>query len=200
MSSQLDTKYHILMQKEQKFSKSVAFESIDKPRASAWMIIAPLYLIYWMYRAKKYRHSVDAFAQNFLISKKWALEGAYEMAANNISKKEMMRRFREQASQFGETEELQEYQALEMDILLDHFYKLLTAKGETFAELLRSAYGSRKQFERFVEKLQDAERKIAQAALKNLDELDMESAQEVASNMEEATAKLRKKDAQEIFG
>ncbi len=199
MKDDLDRKYKIILEKEEKLSKSVAFESIERPEVSAWMIIAPLYMIYWMHRMQKFKRSVQAFSQNFLMTKKWALEGAYEMIQKGISRQEMLERFEQQSSDFANTEELRQHLLLEIDLLLEHYGKLLRAQGGSYPQLLSHAYGTRKKYEDFVDRLQEAERRVSRTAIRELQEVEVDSAAEIASNMEEATERLRKKDAAEIF-
>ena len=200
MKEQLNHNYNLILQKEQKFSKSVAFESLEKPQITVWMIIAPLYLIYWMHRARKYKQGIEAFSENFLLSKKWALEGAYEMADMGVSRQVMMKRYEEQADRFGNTEELRRLQAREIQLLLKHYHRMLTAPGKTYAELLRNAYGTRQKYEDFIKELQEAEKAISQKAINSMEDIDTESAFIVASAMHEATHRLRFQEAGEILG
>ena len=200
MKEQLNNNYNLILQKEQKFSKSVAFESLEKPQITVWIIIAPLYLIYYMHRARKYKQGIETFAENFLMSKKWALEGAYEMVDMGVSLQAMMKKYEEQAHRFGNTEELCRLQAREINLLLKHYHGMLNAQGETYADLLRNAYGTRQRYEDFIKELQEAEKAISQTAINSMEDIDTESAFNIASAMHEATHRLRFKEAGEIFG
>ncbi|MFO8033014.1 MAG: NF038143 family protein [Desulfohalobiaceae bacterium] len=199
MNSRLDRNYRVILDREQRFAKSVAFESVDRPELTAWLIIAPLYIIYWLYQARKYKRSIEDFHRNFLVHKKWALEGAYEMADQDTSAQELLQRFQSQAEHLANNPGLQQSVQKEIATLLQHYYRLLTATGNDYAELVRSAYPTQAEFQEFVDSILQAEKEESQAALEGMQGVDQESAAEVGNKMEAALSKLRNNEVQRIF-
>ncbi len=200
MHSRLDRNFRVILDREQRFAKSVAFESIDRPELTAWLIIAPLYIIYWLYRARKYKRSIESFHKSFLVHKKWALERAYEMAEQGTSAKELLQRFLEQAGHLADNPKLQQSVQQELATLLQHYYRLLNATGNDYAQLVRSAYPTQEEFQEVVDSLLQTEKNESQAALEGMQDVDLESASEVSSKMLEASSRLRNRDVQNIFG
>jgi hypothetical protein len=199
LNSKLDRNYRVILDREQRFAKSVAFESIDRPELTAWLIIAPLYIIYWLYRARKYKVSIESFQQHFLVNKKWALEAAYEMADQGTPARELLQRFQSQAGHLADNLELQQSVQRELSTLLQHYYRLLKATGNDYAQLIRNAYPCQADFQEFVDRLLQAEQEESQAALEGMQGVDQESAAEVSSRMEAALCRLRNNEVQRIF-
>ncbi|MBC8247469.1 MAG: hypothetical protein H8E81_07780, partial [Deltaproteobacteria bacterium] len=69
-------KKELILNYEQKFANSVAVAVIEKPQLNLWMILIPIIFLHFFYRLKKFADGQKAFAGNFILTRKRALEAA----------------------------------------------------------------------------------------------------------------------------
>jgi len=132
-----------------------------------------------------------------------ALEAALDMIKNGQSKEEVMSRIEDKTSgilasdnQGIYSEEIRQRQMKEIDLLVDHYYKLFEAEGKDYTSLVINAYQSHKDYTNFLGQLKGAEKAVSLAAERTL---ETKTSAEIVSKMEEATERVRRAQAEKIF-
>jgi len=190
-------KYQLLLTREQQFARMVALRVVEKPEISAWLIVAPLYFIFFWHRFKRYQNAVETFARELVFTKKTALDAAYDMARNGLSREEALRvHFPEPEDGFADRE-IGRRQRREIEFLIDHYLRLLRAEGETHEMLLKNAYRNRAAYLEFLKGLQEVEKEVNRAAMRVFSHA--EDFAETMASMETATETLRMQEAQKTF-
>lgn len=85
----------------------------------------------------------------------------------------------------------------EINLLLDHYLKLLGAEGNSYEALVKDAYQNRDNYEAFLRELVPVERAVNRAAIQTVGA--SETAYEIVSGMERATERIRAEQAEKIF-
>ena len=83
-------------------------------------------------------------------------------------------------------------------VLIQHYKDLLIAKGESIAELVRSAYRSRINYILFYNRLNQVEREL-NAALRPHMKNSIDGFDEVVQQIKDVSAKLRRQDVDSIY-
>jgi hypothetical protein len=92
---------------------------------------------------------------------------------------------------------IRQKQMREIDLLIDHYHRLLNAEGKAYPSMVKNAYGSRKDYAAFLKQLDQVEREVNRAATQTL---RTSSAPEIVSKMEETTDRVRTAEVERIFG
>ncbi len=197
----IDTKYNIILSEERSLAKAVAATVIEPNPISAWEILIPFIFFYNILRFKRAR---EVFTLNFLFTKKLALEAALDMMKKGYKKSEVMTRIKDKTSNLLASdkkgvysEKIRQNQLKEIELLIDHYLKLLEAEGKDYPTLVKNAYKTHDNYIRFLRQLKQVEKEVNRAALQTLDRTD--SAYEIVSGMEKATERLRLVQAERIF-
>ena len=85
----------------------------------------------------------------------------------------------------------------EIDLLLDHYLKLLEAEGKNYESLVKNTYQARDTYENFLHELTRAELAVNRAAIEAVGRT--ETTYELISEMEKTTERVRTAQAEKIF-
>jgi hypothetical protein len=193
----LDEKYQLIRKKEERFAFELAKQVIEKPKVSVWLIFLPILFVFYAQRLQKYKSSIQAFANGFLVTKLVALDAALEEArTGRLDRESIAARFPRPDPE--EKKAMRQKQFAEIDILRQHYLLLLQAAGSSYPELLRGAYETSGSYRSFLNRLFPAEEEVNQAVLRNLQPTD--EAREVVGRMEKLSERLREMELKEIFG
>ena len=147
----------------------------------------------------------ELFIQNFMFTKKLALQAAFDMIKLERSREEVMVQIEEKTGNILASEETQgiysndirREQIKEIDLLIDHYCKLFETDGKDYSSLVANAYQNRQSYTAFVEQLKSIEKQVSKAAQKTLgDKTDTVA----LSRIEAATARIRMAEVEKIFG
>ena len=72
----LNEKKSWLLESERKLAFVVASRIIDKPPLSIWMILVPIFFVYYFYRLQRYSSGRKEFVKHFLVSRERAINEA----------------------------------------------------------------------------------------------------------------------------
>ena len=196
----LDTKHESILSHERSLAKSVARAVIGTHAVTAWDIMIPIVFIYNFLRFKRAR---EIFTLNFLFTKKLALQAAFDMIKKGQSKQEVVARIKDKTSDLLASDKkgiysikIRQKQMKEMDLLIDHYYKLLNAEGKDYSSMLRNAYHTQQDCAAFWGQIQGAEKEVNRAARQTL---GTTSASEIVSKMEETVQSIRTAEVEKIF-
>ncbi|MFQ5906841.1 MAG: NF038143 family protein, partial [bacterium] len=145
----------------------------------------------------------EVFSRNFLFTKELALKAALDMVKGGEPREEVMSRIEETTSGILASdkkgvysEEIRQKQMKEIDLLIDHYCRLLEGEGKDYASLVINAYRTQKDYTTFLAQLEGAEREVNLAARQTL---GTETAAEMVFKMEEATDRIRTAGVEKIF-
>lgn len=193
--------YRQILSQERAWARSVAASAIKKRPFTVWEVMIPVLLIISFTKTKGDR---EVFVKNLVFTKELALKAALEIAETGKTKREAMIPIRETTRELLTTvdpslysEDIRQCQMQEMDLLVDHYSRLLKVDGEDFPALIKAAYPDRKQYLAFLKRLGDIERQVNGAALKTL---GPRGDRALVSRMEKAMKGLRMASAERIFG
>ena len=197
----LDTKYENILAKERTLAKTVANAVIGQNPVAVWDVLIP---IVFLFSFLKFKRARETFALNFMFTKKLALEAASDMIKKGEPKEEAIARIKDKTSHLLASDQkgiysvkIRQKQMREVELLIDHYYKLLNAEGKAYPSMVKNGYGSRKDYAAFLKQLDQAEKEVNRAATQTL---RTSSAPEIVSKMEEAADRVRSAEVEKIFG
>lgn len=200
MNPSLKKKYGMILAKENAMARSIAAKMIQPKPIGVWEFLLPIVFILGFAKLKQSR---ELFVRNFLFTKTMALEGARDMIQNNLDKKEVLAGIESRtvdilASHTSDvySEDIRQKQVMEMDLLLDHYNRLLRATGNDYRELVLSAYADKAGYQGFLGQLKAVEDDVLAAAKQTLgDRTDEGSIQ----RLKQAKSGIREAEVKSIF-
>jgi len=197
----LDTKYENLLREERSLAKAVTSAVIKSRPVTVWEIMIPILFLLNFLQFKRAR---ETFSLNFLFTKKLALEATRDMIKDGLSKEEAMGRIKDKtrdilaADKKGiYSQKIRQKQMQEMDLLIDHYRRLLEAEGKDYASMMKNAYQTSEKYTTFLRQLRKAETEVYRASHQTL---RTAGASEVIFKMEQATERIRRAQTDKIFG
>ena len=189
----IDTKCSLIEAHERGFAHLLASRVIPKPDLSIWMILIPIIFVYFFYRLNRYKTGRTEFVDNYMISRKRALEAARLTATTGTPVD--LYTLADQAKL--PTEVLPQYRKF-LGIFNDYYCDLLQAAGESFEELVRSTFRSKTDYLIMLNRFNQIEKEL-NTALKPHMENTTEGFNEVVGVLEQSSAVLRRESADKIF-
>jgi hypothetical protein len=197
----LDTKHENILAQENALAKSVASVVIGQSPVAVWDVLIP---IVFVFNVLKFKRAREIFTLNFLFTKKLALQGAFDMVKKGQSREDVLGQIRDRTSQILASDKkgiysnkIRQKQMREMELLLDHYFRLLNAEGKDYRSMVRHAYRTRQDFVAFVKELEVIEKEVNRAASQTV---GTGSAPDIVSRMEETAGRLRATQVETIFG
>ena len=191
--SEKNKKSAIILEQEEQFAIALASQVINKPQLSLWMILIPIFFVFYFNDLNKYKKGCRQFADNYLIDKKRALNEAVEVV--NTGREPDIRTLAELPDMNSTA---REKQADILAVLLEHYTIILNSDGEDFASLIRAAYGSLTNYLLFLNRLNQAEKEVNKTLRPDLKESD-EVINDIVSRMEDLSERIRRDTAESIF-
>jgi plasmid maintenance system killer protein len=196
----LDTKYENILTQENTVAKAVARSVIGESSVTAWDVLIP---IVFVFNVLKFKRAREIFTLNFLFTKKLALQGAFDMIKTGQSREDALAQIRSRTSEILASDKkgiysikIRQKQMREVELLLDHYTRLLNADGKDYRSMVRNAYLTRKDYLAFAKQLEEIEKEVNRAASQTV---KTASAPDIIIKMEEATARLRAAESEKIF-
>jgi hypothetical protein len=197
----LDTKHENILAQEKALAKSVASVVIGQSPVTAWDVLIP---IVFVFNVLKFKRAREIFTLNFLFTKKLALQGAFDMVKKGQSREDILGQIRDRTSQILASDQkgiysnkIRQKQMREMELLLDHYFRLLNAEGKDYGSMVRHAYRTPQDLAAFVKELEGIEKEVNRAASQTA---GTASAPDIIAKMEEIAGRLRKAQVETIFG
>lgn len=183
----IGTRYELILCRERRFADLLADEIVERPRLSAWMVVIPIIFVQYLLAYKEMKPALEAVAREFITTKKAALSAAFDMVESDEPKEQVLAGCLSspEGGYAKPAKEIHRQQLKEIDLLVDHYVKLLKAEGDSHDSLLKNAYLTRIGYEQFLNLLQQAEkevnRAVNQAFSQKKDYAEMLSKTEVAA-------------------
>jgi len=196
-----DTKYNIIRSEERRLAKAVAKKIVKIPEITVWAFMIPFIFVFSFL---KYKRTSETFALNFLFTKRLALDAALDIIKEGLQRQDVIVRINDKTrdilasdTQGVYSEKIRMKQMNEINLLLDHYLKLLEAEGKNYKSLVKNAYQTQDNYRTFLQQLTAAEKAVNQAALQTVGK--SETAHEIISEMENTTESIRTEEAKIIF-
>ena len=201
MPAGLKKKFDLIYNYERFIGNSVALRVVKSKPIGVWEFLIPIVFILHFMRTKQSR---EIFIQNYMFTKRHALEGAFKMLKKGLNREVAISGIEDKTialltapeTQGIYSETIRQQQMYEIDLLFDHYSRLLGAAGEDYDTLTRNAYGSRQNYFIFHEHLKAAEKKVSDAARQTLgSKADVDA----LLRIEKATEEIRQSRIEKIF-
>jgi len=202
MSMKLRKKFNHIYNFERSIGSSVALRVIKAQPIGVWEFLIPIVFILHFMRNKQSR---EIYIQNYMFTKRHALDAAFKMLKKGFSREDVLSGIEDKTralltapeTQGIYSETIRQQQMDEIDLLFDHYRKLLGADGQDYDALIRNAYGSRQNYLIFHEQLISAEKKVSDAARQTLgSKADVDA----LLRIEKTTEGIRQARIEKIFG
>ncbi len=201
MPAELKKKFDHIYKYERNIGNSVALRVIESKPIGVWEFLIPIVFILHFMRN---RQSREVFIQNYMFTKRHAMDAVFKMLKKSISREEATSGIEDETRElltapqtrgiYSET--IRQRQLKEIDLLFDHYHKLLSAEGDDYDALTRSAYGSRQTYLIFHHQLVAAEKSVSEAARHTLgSKADLNA----LLRIEKATEDVRQSRIEKIF-
>ncbi len=194
MEISLDEKRALIFEYEKSRARELARRVIDKPVPPVWMILIPVFFVFYAWKVKEYSSGLKDFADHYLISRNKALGMAYEA---------------EESGRLQEIDDLEEnnhpipararpdYRQW-LSLLVDHYRNLLAARGDSVQGLIRACYRNRANYLIVNNQLNSAESSFNKALMPKI-EGDQQDIRYVVDRMERSIAELYREEVDHIF-
>ncbi len=159
-------KYDIIINAEQQFAREVSLGVIYLRPPSVWHYVIPgMFVIDFLRRGS----TIRKYTETFLFPRKLALQAARDLSGDNTKASTAPYRETEIKNWLAalklDSQDLVLAQTETVDLLIDHYVKLLQAEGENYYDLIQNAYSSHKNFEAHLRQITAAENKVDRAIL-----------------------------------
>ena len=168
MISDLKKKFEMILAHETATARSVALAVIQPKPFSVWEVLIPIIFIFGYMKSKETR---EVFAQNVLFTKKMAMQAAFDMLKKGQTRESVMERIRSKTREMISeipggiySAEIRREQLKEVDLLVDHYCRLLNSEGQDYDSLVFNAYRTPQRLTDYFEQLQKAEESVGRAA------------------------------------
>ena len=182
----------LILRSELAFANAVGAAVIDKPRVSFWMILVPILFLYFIYRMQKYKSGLRRFEDEFMTTRRWAMD----LACESID----MNRCPDIGSvikRAGLNDTLENDYARWVRALVAHYMNLLSAEGDNFESLVRSAHHDRTNYLQVLNYVSRTENEFYAALKPQLNKV--EGAVEIIAAIESMSRQLRRDIAEHVF-
>lgn len=193
MEANLDLSRELILAHERRFAGQVAGEVVDKPVLTLWMILIPVFFVFYFYQLKRYKNGLRDFSENFLVARKRTLDAVWEAAVSETSAD--LGRVVELSDVPTEAED--QYRAW-VELLADHYSFLIRASGGTYGELVKAAYKKKSNYLKILRNLNQVEADLNNAVAPLLPG-DEQTIETVIKSMQESVKRLRRNQSIEIF-
>jgi len=191
-------KYDIILSAEDAFARAVALGVLVKRPLTVWHYLIPgMFIIDFLKRSSEMRK----YSKHFLFPRKLAIDAAQDIN-NGEDKDKRLSRVEEEIKEWLNSLELfsqslNQSQMEVVNVLIDHYCKLLNAEGDSFHSLIKNAWNSRENYEAYLCRLASVEKEVDQAIGEELGETEVLRERLLAEQQQ--VEKLRKKDLDIIF-
>ena len=164
-------KYQIIRSAEEQFAREVTLGvMIQRPLPALLYIIPGMFFIEYLRRGT----AVRKYTKHFMFPRNLALLTA-EAASRGEDEHEIDARIemdiRDWLTELGlYSPELAEAQKKSVDLIRDHYMKLVAAEGDSIHDLIKDAYPSREDYVAYLDALNTAEKEIDGAIVGNVRE------------------------------
>ncbi|MBU4427232.1 MAG: NF038143 family protein [Desulfobacterales bacterium] len=169
----MESKYDKILSAEESFAREVALGvSITKPLTVWHYLIPGMFIIDFLKRGS----AIKRYSHHFMFPRKLALDAAQTITQGEQKSQRLLEAEQEIKTWLNAlnlySEGLLRIQMTTVDLLVDHYERLLKAEGESYYSLIENAYTNRVNYEAFLSRLTSAENEVDQAIIETLGETE----------------------------
>lgn len=187
----LTQKTDIILKHELRFADEIGAVLFEKPKVSVWMIFIPILFLYFVFRMQKFKNDRIKFSAEFMSARREAMDMALEASTVSPAGKDSEKQHAKLP------EPLQKPYGSWIKALSSLYQDLLSADGNDFESLARTAYPGRDQYLEALERLNKAEKEFYAALKPLMAEVDGTAA--IIATLESESRRLRMDTADRIF-
>ena len=198
MSKLLQDQYSLLLQVETEFAGRVVYLMRANAPRPWWHHLIPFNFLTEYFSLRKERRN---FTEKHLYFKRRALDAAIfsiKSGDPEKSRQQMHSELREsmRQNQQPESRRLSELLGKMMDMLLEHYLRLIKTGELDYTQMLRRSYGDRVHYQNFLDEMSQLEREIDKEVVKvmGLSQLDA-----YMQNKQKAIREVRGREVRETF-
>lgn len=188
----LNRKKELILDHERYFAKLIASAVVEKPKINLWMILLPILFMHFIYRSQKYKAGRLRFEEEFMVTCSRAIELAIE-ALESDTRPDINKVVR----QYGLRDSLEEPYAAWLRTLFEYYLDLLKAEGDSFDQLVHSAYRNRSNYLLILNRLNTSEKNFYTELRSNMS--GMEGTDDIITRIETQSRQLRRQLAEKMF-
>jgi len=191
-------RYHMIVAAEEQFAREVTLGVIVQRSMTVWHYIIPgMFIIDFLRRGS----AISQYTKHFMFPRKLALDAARALMEGQ-DKTSVTSQIENDISTWLNSlnlysQELLHAQAVVVDLLMDHYLKLLRTDGDTYLFLLKNAYRNREDFKALIDELTSAEEEVDGKIIEKLGK--NKNLKEKLLAEQQQVAKRRQKIMDEIF-
>lgn len=187
-------KKRLILDYERDAAGKLARAVLEKPKPPLWMIFVPVFFVFFAQKMKQYSRGLEDFVDNYLKTRRKALELAVEAVEAGIpADMEIPSNIADHIPDEA-TIPFQTW----MKALVAHYGRLLKSRGENVLALLRDSYPTETDYLLQCNVLNQAENSFNQALLSTIPG-DHEDLLFVVDRMIKGLAELRRQEANALF-
>jgi hypothetical protein len=190
--------YNIILAAEEQFAREVTLGVIVSRPLTVWHYIIPgMFIIDFLRRGSAIRR----YTKHFIYPRKLAIDAAWALSEGE-DKFSLNSRLEEDTSTWLNSLNLFSPELVQthlelIDVLTEHYSKLLKADGDTFDLLIENAYKNRDNFKVFIDQITAAEKAVDEKVIEKLG--GNEKVKEKISAEQQQIDKRRQKILDHIF-
>jgi len=162
-------KYSMILAAEEQFAREVTLGVIVSRPQTAWLVFIPGMFIFDFLRRGS---AIRQYTRHFLFPRRLAIDAARSrlqeqgQSSERSLIEEDVTRWLNALNLYSQA--LLKFQMKAIDLLTDHYLKLLQAEGNSYPGLIDNAYEDRENFEDFINQITTAEDEIDEAILEKV--------------------------------
>jgi hypothetical protein len=193
MSITLAEKGELILRYEQRFAYQIASQLFIKPKPGIWMILIPVFLVYFLFDLQRCKNNRENFVENYLLTKNRVLDESMNLIETG-GKADI----ESLVSKSGLPESARNEFVELLVVLFEHYNSLLRAYGDEYELLVRNAYKNQKEYIHHIKLLNTAENRLNIALSPGVEGDETEVADAIR-NIEKISTDIRRKDAERFF-
>jgi hypothetical protein len=201
MAAPIEQRCETIRKYERKQAKSIANYILNRGRSlSIWEVLIP---IVFALRASQTSQQRDIFVRNYLFTKSLALDAAQAMRAQGQEREQALAQVARTTGELLQSVEQGLYsqgiraaQLEEVELLLDHYLRLIDAAAGDYPAMLRAAYPTPEDYRRFLEELERREERVFQATTETMAE---NADQEYTDRVRSTTRLVRDNELKNLY-
>lgn len=190
----LDAKKQLILEQELRFADAIARAVFEKPKVSYWMVLLPILFVFFVYRMQQYKQGRRKFKDDFMITRRRALEAAYQALVMN-SAPDIESVIRQATLGQALQGPYRDWVSVQTGLYCD----LLAAEGKNFDALVRTVYSNRGVFLLMLNRLSTVERAFYSALQGDEAMSRTAGAADIIATIETQSRQLRRQLAEQIF-
>ncbi len=190
----IEEKKNKIVEYEEHMARQLARLVIDKPVPPIWMILIPVFFVFYAWKMKEYSNGLKDFADHYLVSRLRALDTAYETELSG--KQPDVDHLVEDTH--GIPANARPLYHHWISLLIDHYRNLLRARGNCVQGLIKAHYRDKLSYMLFNNQLNKAENAFNISLLPKI-EGEQQDVRYALDKMEQGITDLHRKEVEEAF-